>query len=104
MFDQSLAPFTWFRVGGPAEVLFLPADPPDLSAFLAALPEDVPRLALGVGSNVIVRDGGIEGVVIRLAGRAFGEVTVEVGSNVMAGAGALDSAVAREAARAGIAG
>jgi UDP-N-acetylmuramate dehydrogenase len=104
LFDEPLAPFTWFRVGGPAEVLFLPADPPDLSAFLAALPDEVPRLALGVGSNVIVRDGGIEGVVIRMAGRTFGEVSVEVGSNVMAGAGALDAAVARAAARAGIAG
>jgi UDP-N-acetylmuramate dehydrogenase len=104
LFDAPLAPFTWFRVGGPAEVLFLPADPADLSAFLAALPDEVPRVALGVGSNVIVRDGGIEGVVIRLAGRAFAEVTVDVGSQVLAGPGALDAAVARSAARAGIAG
>jgi UDP-N-acetylmuramate dehydrogenase len=104
LFDEPLAPFTWFRVGGPAEVLFLPADPADLSAFLATLPVDVPRLALGVGSNVIVRDGGVEGVVIRLAGRAFAEVSVDVGSQVLAGPGALDAAVARAAARAGIAG
>jgi UDP-N-acetylmuramate dehydrogenase len=104
-FDEPLAPFTWFRVGGPAEVLFLPADPADLADFLAALPAEVPRLALGVGSNVIVRDGGVEGVVIRLAGRAFADVTLEGGgSRLLAGAGALDSMVARAAARAGIGG
>ena len=64
LFDEPLAPFTWLRVGGPAEALFLPADETDLGAFLKALPDEVPRMVLGVGSNVIVRDGGIEGVVI----------------------------------------
>ena len=69
--DEPLGPFTWFRVGGAAEVLFLPADHEDLRDFLKALPASVPVTALGVGSNVIIRDGGVAGVVIRLAGRAF---------------------------------
>ncbi|MGA0546159.1 UDP-N-acetylmuramate dehydrogenase [Brevundimonas sp. VNH65] len=101
--DEPLAPFTWFRVGGYAEVLFIPADPDDLADFLKALDPSVPVTVLGVGSNVIVRDGGVEGVVIRLAGRAWGQVTTD-GVTVTAGAGALDSMVARAAARAGIAG
>jgi UDP-N-acetylmuramate dehydrogenase len=105
LFDEPLAPFTWFRVGGKADVLFLPADETDLSDFLQALPEDVPRTFLGVGSNVIVRDGGVEGVVIRLAGKAFAEVHIDTEDNwVIAGAGALDAAVARTAANAGLAG
>src|SRR5580704_6612792 len=105
LFDEPLAPFTWFRVGGPADVLFLPADAEDLGQFLAGLPEDVPLTVLGVGSNVIVRDGGIEGVVIRLAGRAFADVHVQAeDAAVVAEPGALDAAVARAAARAGIAG
>ena len=79
-----MAPFTWFRVGGPAEVLFLPADDDDLAAFLAALPPDVPVYAVGVGSNVIVRDGGVPGVVIRLSRRGFGEAGPQ-GDTVRAG-------------------
>ena len=101
--DEPLAPFTWFRVGGAADVLFLPADAEDLAAFLKALPAEVPVTVLGVGSNVIVRDGGVEGVVVRLAGRAFGQIAVE-GTSVIAGAAALDAAVARAAAKAGVAG
>lgn len=102
---ESLAPFTWFRVGGPADALFLPADAEDLSAFLRALPEDVPISVLGVGSNVIVRDGGIPGVVIRLAGRQFAEIHIEQDTcKVIAGAGALDAMVAKAAAKAGIGG
>ncbi len=101
--DEPLAPFTWFRVGGAAEVLFIPADADDLADFLKALDPAVPVTVLGVGSNVIVRDGGVEGVVIRLAGRAWGQVTTD-GLTVTAGAGALDSMVARAAAKAGIAG
>jgi len=93
---------TWFRVGGPAEVMFRPADEDDLAAFLAARPADVPVTVLGVGSNVLVRDGGVAGVVIRL-GRAFAEVRVE-GDRVIAGAGALDLVVARTAAEAGLTG
>ena len=105
LFDEPLAPFTWFRVGGPADALFLPADSDDLEAFLRALPAEVPRTVLGVGSNLIVRDGGVEGVVIRLAGRAFAKIEVNTEhAQVTAEAGALDSAVARTAADAGIAG
>lgn len=101
---ESLAPFTWFRVGGPADVLFLPADADDLAAFLAALPQGTPLLPIGVGSNLIVRDGGVPGVVIRLAGRAWGQIEVLDGARVKAGAGALDSMVAKAAAKAGISG
>ncbi len=105
LFHEPLAPFTWFRVGGPADVLFLPADAADLTDFLLALPDEVPRTVLGVGSNIIVRDGGIEGVVIRLAGRAFAEIQIDAAkSTVTVGPGALDAAVARSAAKAGIAG
>ncbi|MBW8815382.1 MAG: UDP-N-acetylmuramate dehydrogenase [Caulobacterales bacterium] len=100
---EPLGPFTWFRVGGPADWLFLPADLVDLQQFLAALPPEVPVTVLGVGSNVIVRDGGVPGVVIRLAGRAFAGVQAD-GARVTTGAGALDAAVARAAAKAGIAG
>ncbi len=103
--DEPLGPFTWLRVGGPADVLFLPADADDLAQLLRALPADIPVTALGVGSNLIVRDGGVEGVVIRLAGRGFAEVAADAETaTVTAGAGALDAAVARAAAKAGIAG
>jgi UDP-N-acetylmuramate dehydrogenase len=98
--DRPLADLTWLRVGGPADWLFQPADVADLSAFLAALPQDVPVFAMGVGSNLIVRDGGIRGVVIRL-GRGFNAISVE-GSRVTAGAAALDAHVARKAAEAGV--
>jgi len=99
LFDERLAPFTWFRVGGPADALFLPADEEDLADFLAALPSEVPVTVLGSGSNVIVRDGGIEGVVVRLAGRGFGEVALdEPAAQLIVGAAALDAAVARAGA------
>ncbi len=101
---EALAPFTWFRVGGPADALFLPADEEDLAGFLSALSPDTPVTLLGVGSNVIVRDGGIEGVVIRLAGRPFARVEALEGARIKAGAGALDAMVAKAAARAGVAG
>ncbi|MDP1873262.1 UDP-N-acetylmuramate dehydrogenase [Phenylobacterium sp.] len=101
--DEPLSPFTWFRVGGAADVLFLPADAEDLADFLRGLDPAVPVTVLGVGSNVIIRDGGIEGVVVRLAGKAFGQVTTD-GLRVTAGAAALDAMVARAAAKAGIAG
>ena len=105
LFEEPLGPFTWFRVGGPAEALFLPADEADLGDLLRSLPDAVPRTVLGVGSNLIVRDRGVEGVVIRLAGRAFAGVEVDDHrARITAGAGALDAAVARAAARAGIAG
>jgi UDP-N-acetylmuramate dehydrogenase len=99
---SSLANVTWFRVGGPAEVLFKPADLEDLRAFMAAKPADVPVTVLGVGSNLLVRDGGIPGVVIRL-GRAFAEIRIE-GERVIAGAAALDLNVALAARDAGLAG
>ena len=101
--DEPLGPYTWFRVGGNADALFIPADADDLADFLKALDPAVPVQVLGVGSNVIVRDGGVEGVVVRLAGRPFGGVTVE-GDTVTAGAGALDAMVARAAAKSGVAG
>ena len=101
--NEPLGPYTWFRVGGNADVLFIPADADDLADFLKARDPAVPVQVLGVGSNVIVRDGGVEGVVVRLAGRPFGGVTVE-GDTVTAGAGALDAMVARAAAKAGVAG
>lgn len=97
--DRPLADLTWLRVGGPADWLFQPADRDDLAAFLAALPAEVPVFPMGVGSNLIVRDGGIRGVVIRL-GRGFNDVTIE-GDRVIAGAAALDAHVARRAAEAG---
>ena len=100
--DEPLAPYTWFRVGGPADVLFLPADHQDLADFLKGLSPAVPVTPLGVGSNVIVRDGGVEGVVVRCAGRAFGSVEVK-DRLVVAGSAALDAAVARASARAGLA-
>lgn len=93
---------TWFRVGGPAEVMFRPADRDDLLAFLAAKPDDVPVTVLGVASNVLIRDGGLPGVVLRL-GRGFADITAE-GSDILCGAAALDLNVATAAKLAGIAG
>lgn len=101
--NEPLAPYTWFRVGGAAEALFIPADAEDLADFLKALDPAVPVTVLGVGSNVIVRDGGVEGVVIRLAGRPWAQITKD-SDTVTAGAGALDSMVAKASAQAGIAG
>ncbi len=100
--DAPLAPGTWFRVGGAAEALVRPSSPSDLADFLAALPHDVPVMVLGAASNVIVRDGGVHGVVLRLA-RGFGEIRVEA-DGVVAGAAALDATVAEHAAAAGLAG
>lgn len=98
--NRDLSSLTWMRVGGPADVLFQPADEDDLSAFLAALPEDIPVFPMGVGSNLIVRDGGVRGVVIRL-GRGFNGIEIE-GDRVLAGAAALDAHVARKAAVEGL--
>jgi UDP-N-acetylmuramate dehydrogenase len=100
--DELLAPFTWFRVGGAADALFLPKDEDDLADFLSKLDPIIPVTVLGAASNVIVRDGGIAGVVVRL-GPAFGKVAAE-GLRVTAGAAALDSRVSVAAANAGIAG
>lgn len=95
--ETNLADLTWFRVGGPAEVLFTPADEADLADFLKATPKDIPVYVIGVGSNLLVRDGGVSGVVVRL-GKGFGEVKVEEPHRVRAGTAALDVRVARVAA------
>jgi len=97
-----LAPYTWLRVGGPADKLYLPKTEEELAGILSAMPRDEPLTVIGVGSNLLVRDGGIEGTVIRL-GPGFGKVAVD-GRKVTAGAAALDAKVAREAARAGTGG
>lgn len=101
--DEALAPFTWFRVGGPADVVFLPADEQDLADFLKALDPAVPVLAIGVGSNLLVRDGGVEGVVIRL-GKGFNTVEALGDNRIKAGSAVPDAILARKAADAGIAG
>ena len=92
--NAPLADLTWFRAGGPAEVLFTPADEGDLAAFLKGTAADIPVYVIGVGSNLLVRDGGVAGVVIRL-GRGFADVTLEDGNRIRAGAAALDVRVAR---------
>jgi len=100
--NQPLGAFTWFRVGGPAQVMFTPEDTQDLAYFLRHLPADIPVTAIGVGSNLIVRDGGLPGVVIRLA-RGFSDIVCD-GDTVRPGAAALDKRVAEAAANAGIGG
>ncbi|WP_171227903.1 UDP-N-acetylmuramate dehydrogenase [Ruegeria sp. HKCCA4008] len=97
---RPLSELTWLRVGGPADYLFQPADIEDLQAFLRELPAQTPVFPMGVGSNLIVRDGGLRAVVIRL-GRGFNTISVE-GNTVTAGAAALDAHVARKAADAGV--
>lgn len=100
--NQPLGPFTWFRVGGPAQVLFVPDSESDLAYCLKRLPADIPLTVIGVGSNMIVRDGGVPGVTIRL-GRGFNEI-VATGDTITAGTAALDKRVAEAAAAAGIGG
>ena len=102
--NARLADITWFRVGGPAQVLFSPADEEDLAYFLSRLPADVPLYPLGLGSNMLIRDGGMAGVVLRLGGKAFGEVVAEKGARIRAGAAVPDMRLARAAGEAGIAG
>ena len=101
--NASLADFIWFRTGGAAEYLVKPKDIDDLAAFLRALPADVPMLPVGVGSNLIVRDGGVRGVVIRLP-KSFATVAIEPGNRIRAGAAAMGITVASAARDAGIAG
>jgi UDP-N-acetylmuramate dehydrogenase len=96
-----LADLTWFRVGGPAEVLFTPADEADLADFLKGTPADIPVYVVGVGSNLLVRDGGVPGVVIRM-GKGFGNVSLEADHRIRAGVAALDVRVARFAQEHGI--
>ena len=99
--NQPLDTQSWFRTGGPAQALYLPADEDDLAYLLRNLPADVPLTVIGASSNLIIRDGGIPGVVIRL-GRAFGKIVAEADHRVRAGAAALDANVARAAQEAGI--
>jgi UDP-N-acetylmuramate dehydrogenase len=101
--NQSLAELTWFRVGGPAQVLFMPEDEADLAYLLAHLPAEIPVTVVGLGSNLIVRDGGVPGVVVRL-GRGFNDITIEDGQRVRAGTAVPDVKVARSAQEASIAG
>jgi UDP-N-acetylmuramate dehydrogenase len=103
MANQPLAELTWFRVGGPAQALFVPEDEADLAYLLGNLPPDIPVTVIGLGSNLIVRDGGVPGVVIRL-GRGFGEVKVEDDARIRAGAAVPDVKISRVAQEAGIAG
>lgn len=102
IYDAALKDLVWFRVGGPAEVLFRPADTDDLATFLAARPEGTRVSVIGVGSNLLIRDGGIPGVVVRLPA-VFGKIEAK-GTRIRVGAAALDAAVARAAADVGIAG
>jgi UDP-N-acetylmuramate dehydrogenase len=101
--NAATAPLSWFRTGGPAQVLFTPDGSDDLAYFLANLPLDIPVMPVGLGSNLLVRDGGFPGVVVRL-GKAFAGIAIEPGHRIRAGAGAPDVKVARAAAEAGIAG
>jgi len=100
--DAPLAPLTWFKVGGPAEVLFKPADADDLAQFLKGKPHDVAVTVIGLGSNLLVRDGGVPGVVIRL-GKEFARITPD-GASLTCGAGALDATVALTALSEGLGG
>lgn len=101
--NQPLADLTWFRVGGPAQVLFTPEDESDLAYFMQNLPSDSPVIVVGLGSNLIVRDGGVPGIVVRL-GKGFSDVKVEDGTRIRAGTAVPDVKVARAAQDAGIAG
>jgi len=100
--NEPLAPYTWFRVGGPAQALFVPADEDDLSYFLARLPRGIPVTVVGLGSNLIIRDGGVPGVVIRLSAKGFGDIVIEEGHRLRVGAAVPDVKAARAAADAGI--
>ncbi|MFO1116307.1 MAG: UDP-N-acetylmuramate dehydrogenase [Beijerinckiaceae bacterium] len=100
--NEKLAPLTWFRVGGPAQVFFQPADEEDLSYFLSLLAPEAPVLVVGLGSNLIVRDGGVPGVVIRLGGKAFNDIVVEDEHRLRVGAAAPDRFVAKRAAELGL--
>ena len=101
--DQPLAPIVWFRAGGPADVLALPADEEDLAFLMQALPDEIPVTVFGLGSNMLVRDGGVEGVVVRLSARGFGKAEIE-GNRLRVGAALADKRVAAHALEAGLGG
>ncbi len=102
--DAAMDKITWFRAGGPADVLFQPADEDDLVAFLKALPDEVPLTTVGIGSNLLVREGGIRGFVVRLSAKGFGEAEAIGGLRIRAGAATPDKRVATVALDAGIGG
>ncbi|EEZ33319.1 UDP-N-acetylenolpyruvoylglucosamine reductase [Brucella sp. NF 2653] len=102
--DTGMDKITWFRAGGPAQVLFQPSDEEDLSAFLKAVPEEIPLLVVGIGSNLLVRDGGVPGFVVRLSAKGFGEVEQVCDTQLRAGAAAPDKRVAAAALEAGLVG
>ncbi|ENS81678.1 UDP-N-acetylmuramate dehydrogenase [Brucella melitensis] len=102
--DTGMDKITWFRAGGPAQVLFQPSDEEDLSAFLKAVPEEIPLLVVGIGSNLLVRDGGVPGFLVRLSAKGFGEVEQVCDTQLRAGAAAPDKRVAAAALEAGLAG
>lgn len=102
--NQRLSTVTWFRVGGPAQLMFQPADEADLAAFLKKLPQDVPVLPVGLGSNLLIRDGGMPGVVVRLSAKGFGSVDAIGGNRIRAGAAVPDKRLAEAAAQAGLGG
>lgn len=101
--DQPLAPIVWFRAGGPAEILALPADEEDLATLMRALPEEVPVTVFGLGSNLLVRDGGVPGVVVRLSARGFGKAEID-GNCIRVGAALADKRLAANAFEAGLGG
>lgn len=101
--DQPLAPVVWFRAGGPAEILAMPADVEDLQFLVRAVPEEVPITVIGLGSNLLVRDGGVDGVVVRLTARGFGKAEIE-GNRIRVGAALADKRVAARALEAGLGG
>ena len=88
--NQPLSAVTWFRTGGPAQLMFQPADEDDLAAFLKKLPKDIPVLPVGLGSNLLIRDGGLKGVVIRLSAKGFGFIEEVGGNRLKAGAAVPD--------------
>lgn len=102
--DAPMSRLTWFQVGGPADLLFQPADEEDLGAFLGALPRDIPVTIVGVGSNLLVRDGGIEGVVVRLSAKGFGQLEHDGTGNILAGAAVPDKKLATFALAEGMGG
>jgi UDP-N-acetylmuramate dehydrogenase len=101
--DQPLAPFVWFRAGGPAEILAMPADTEDLQLLMRALPTEIPVIVIGLGSNLLIRDGGVEGVVVRLSARGFGKCEV-AGNRIRVGAAQTDKRLAAQALEAGLGG
>lgn len=102
--NQPLASITWFRTGGPAQLLFQPADEDDLAQFLSKLPKDFPVLPVGLGSNLLIRDGGLAGVVVRLSAKGFGAIEELANNRLRAGAAVPDKRLAEAAAKAGLGG